>query len=213
MQNSVRRLIIIFLSLLFLLIVRASIWIPFGKNLAEPCYDQKDDQFAKCCHTPLNPCFHWFFWRLSSNRHFATLNLKFLSKPITKETMNNLQNTLKRLGIIIFRKCFAADHQSDILELLMWNSHRTPLWPKIWQFAKHSLTGLLFTVFRWSICAYYVSNILESLLWNSYLTKLRLITWPVWKMLLHASESSFSATPMVLTIRTTLWSTYCEIFT
>ena len=53
---------------------------------------------------------------------------------------------------------------------------------------QNTLTGLLFTVFRWSICAYNVSNILESLLWNVYLTKLRLIRWPVWKILSHASE-------------------------
>ena len=38
---------------------------------------------------------------------------------ISKETMSNLQNTVKRLGVIVFRKRFAADHQSDILELLL----------------------------------------------------------------------------------------------
>ena len=76
-----------------------------------------------------------------------------------------------------------------------------------------TVTGLLFTVFRWSICAYHVSNILESLLWNCYLTKLWLIRWPVWKILSHASESSFSATPIVFIIRTTLWTSYREIVT
>ena len=136
--------------------------------------------------------FHLVFWCLSSKRHFATLTLKFLLNPNTKETMPNLQNTVKLLGIIVLRKCFAADEQSDVLELLMC---------------------LLFTVFRWSICAYHVSNILESLLWNFYLTKLRLIRSPVWKILSHASESSFSATPIVLTIRTTLWNSYREIVT
>ena len=44
LQNSVRRLKIILASLLFLLIIRASIWRPYGKNLADPRYDQKDDQ-------------------------------------------------------------------------------------------------------------------------------------------------------------------------
>ena len=34
-KKSVRRLIIIVLSLFFLLIIRASIWRPYGKNLAE----------------------------------------------------------------------------------------------------------------------------------------------------------------------------------
>ena len=35
-QNTVRRLTIIFLSLFFLLVMRASIWSPYGKNLANP---------------------------------------------------------------------------------------------------------------------------------------------------------------------------------
>ena len=73
------------------------------------------------------------------------------------------------------------------------------------------VTGLLFTVFRQSVCANHVSNILKSLLWNFFLTKLRLIRWPVWKIMSHASESSFSATPIVLTIRTTLWNSHREI--
>ena len=50
--------------------------------------------------------------------------------------MTNLQNTVKRLGIIVFRKYFAADHQGDILELLLWNSQQTPLWPTIWPISK-----------------------------------------------------------------------------
>ena len=58
---------------------------------------------------------------------------------------------------------------------------------------------------------YDVNNILESLLWNFYLTKLGLIRWQNWKILPQASESSFFATPIVLTIRTTLWSSYREI--
>ena len=58
LQNTVSRLIIIVLSLSFLLIIRASSWRPYGKNLADPRYDQKDDQFAKYCHTPLNLRFH-----------------------------------------------------------------------------------------------------------------------------------------------------------
>ena len=35
LQKTVRRLIIIFLSLFFLLIIRTSIWSPYGRNLAE----------------------------------------------------------------------------------------------------------------------------------------------------------------------------------
>ena len=78
---------------------------------------------------------------------------------------------------------------------------------------QNSLTGLLFTVFRWSIFAYHVRNILKSLLWNFYLIKLRLITCLVFKILSHASDSSFTATPIVLTITTRLCSSYREIVT
>ena len=110
LQNTVRRLIIILLSLFFLLIIRASIWSPYDKNLPYPCYDQKGDKFGKYCQTPLSLPFHLVFWCLSSNRHFGTLTLKLLLNAITKEKMTNLQNIVKRLGIIVFRKCFAADH-------------------------------------------------------------------------------------------------------
>ena len=126
LQNTVRHLKIILFSLFFLLIIRASIWRPYDKKLAKPCY----------CQTPLTLRFHLVFWCLSSNRHFGTLTLKFLLNRITKETITNLQNTVKRLGIIVFRKCFAADHQSDILELLLLNSRRTPLWRKRWSICK-----------------------------------------------------------------------------
>ena len=126
LQNTVRHLKIILFSLFFLLIIRASIWRPYDKNLAKPCY----------CQTPLTLRFHLVFWCLSSNRHFGTLTLKFLLNRITKETITNLQTTVKRLGIIVFRKCFAADHQSDILELLLLNSRRTPLWRKRWSICK-----------------------------------------------------------------------------
>ena len=123
LQNTVRQLKIILFSLFCLLIIRASIWRPYDKNLAKPCY----------CQTPLTLRFHLVFWCLSSNRHFGTLTLKFLLNRITKETITNLQNTVKRLGIIVFRKCF---HQSDVLELLLRNSRRTLLCLKIWPICK-----------------------------------------------------------------------------
>ena len=121
-ENTVRHLKIILLSLFFLLVIRASIWSPFGNNLAEPRQDQKYDQFAKYCYTPLNIRIHLVFWWISSQRHFGTLTLKFLLNPITKETMTNLQNTVKRLGNIVFSN----------LQFLISKSRRTPFWPKIW---------------------------------------------------------------------------------
>ena len=159
LRNTVRRLIIILLSLYFLLIISASFWSSYGKILAESHYEANDNQFAKYCHTPRNNRFQQVFLCWSSRRNFWALTVKFPLSPIVAQNMANL---------------------------------------------KHTVTGLLFTVFRYFVCAYHVSNILESLQWNSYLKKLRLIRWLVWKILSHASESSFSATLMVLTIRTTL---------
>ena len=102
-----------------MLFIRASLLSSYGKNIAKPRYDQKKEQFAMYCHTSLNIRIHLVFWWISSKQHFATLTLKFLLNPITKETMTNLQNTVKRRGIIVVRKCFAADHQCDVLELLL----------------------------------------------------------------------------------------------
>ena len=118
-QNTVRRLTIIFLSLFFSLVMRASIWSTYGKNLANPRYDQEDDKFAKYSHTPLNVRFHLVFWCLLSNPHFGRFTLKFLLNPITKEAMTNLQNTITRLEIIVFWKSFAIDHQSHILKFFL----------------------------------------------------------------------------------------------
>ena len=118
-QNPVRRLKIILPSLFFLLIIRASLWSPYGKDVAKPRYDQKDDVIAKYCHKLCNLRIHLVFLCLSSNRYFGTLTLKFLLNPITKQTITNLQNTVKRLGIIVFWKCFVADHYSEILDFLL----------------------------------------------------------------------------------------------
>ena len=60
-QNTVRCLKIILPSLFFLLIIRASIWSPYGKNLADPRYDQKDDIIAKYCHKLRNLRIHLVF--------------------------------------------------------------------------------------------------------------------------------------------------------
>ena len=73
LQNTIRRLKIILLSFFFLLIIRTSIWRPYGKNLADPRFAQKDFQFARYCHTPLNFRIHLAFWCLSLNRQLELL--------------------------------------------------------------------------------------------------------------------------------------------
>ena len=52
--------------------------------------------------------------------------------------MTNLQNTVKRRGIIVLRKCFAADYQCDILHVLLWIRAKTHCGQKYGQFLKHS---------------------------------------------------------------------------
>ena len=115
MENTVRRLKIILLSLFFLLLIRTSIWSPSGNNVEE-------SQFAKYCYTPLNIRIYVVFWWISSQRYFGTFTLKFLLSPITKGTITNLQNTVKRLGMIVFSN----------LQFLISKSGRTPFSPKIW---------------------------------------------------------------------------------
>ena len=104
---------------------------------------------------PLNLRFHLVFWCLLSNRHFGTLTLKFLLNPITKGTVTTIQTIVKRFGIIVFRKCFAADHQSDILELLLWNSRPISIVAQNMANLEDTVTHLLFTVF--ALVYWYVS--------------------------------------------------------
>ena len=150
-QNTVRRLIIILLSLFFLLIIRASIWSPYGKNLSEHCYYQKDDQFAEYCHTPLSLPFHLVFWCLSSNRHFGTLTLKFLLNPVTKESMTNMQNTLTPRNHR-FEEVFCCWSSERHFEILTIKIAPSPILAQNMANLQNIVSCLLFTVLRLSIC-------------------------------------------------------------
>ena len=66
------------------------------------------------------------------------------------------------------------------------------------------VTRLRIIVLCYSYSAYNQNDTLELLSWNCQ-------RWTIYKTLSHAFESSFSATLMVLTIRTTLWNSYREI--
>ena len=105
--------------------------------------------------------------------------------PITKETMTNLQNTVKRLGIIVFSKYFAA----LIIRATFWSSYREicpelHCDPKYGQFAKHSDRPFIHRfplVYLCVSCKQHFGVFTLKCLW--------LIRWPVWKILSHASES------------------------
>ena len=62
LQKIVRRLIIIFLSSFFLVIIRALLLSSHGKNLAKPYYEPKDAQFARNFHTSQSLRFDLVFW-------------------------------------------------------------------------------------------------------------------------------------------------------
>ena len=106
-----------------MLFILASLLSFYSKNVAEPRYDEKDDQFADASHasqshashTPLNLRIHLVFWCFLLNRHFGTLTCL---NPITNQTMTNLQNIVTRLRIIVLSYSYSAYHQNDTLKVL-----------------------------------------------------------------------------------------------
>ena len=92
-----------------------------------------------------------------------------------------------------------------IIRAAFWSSYykiraKPHCFPKYGQFAKHSqrpFIQLFPLVYLCVSCKQHFGVLL--------------IRWPVWKVLPEASEPSVFATPKVLTIITTLWSSYREI--
>ena len=186
-QNTVRRLKIILLSLFFLLIIRASIWNPHGKNLADPRYDQKDDHIAKYCHKPSQSSYSLRFFMSFIKPVFWNSYFKILAESHYQRNDDQFAKYCQTRRNHRFQELFWCWSLAWHFAALTVKFARTPFWPKIWPICKPLSQAFFFSVFRWSIFAYYVPNILESLLWNFYLTKLRLIRWPFWKILSHAS--------------------------
>jgi len=58
-------------------------------------------------------------------------------------------------------------------------------------------------VFSYSHCVYHPSDIFELSRWNFHWTSLPIKRWPIWKILSHASESSFQVRLMLLIITAT----------
>ena len=110
----------------------ATFWSPYREIFVWPNYDSCDGQFKKYCQTLYNPRSLLVLWYLPSEGYFGALTVKLWVNPITAQKMANLQNTLRRLKIIVLSLSYGAYHQRDILELSLWNSRSTPLWPKRW---------------------------------------------------------------------------------
>ena len=166
------------------------------------------------CQTPLNLRIHLLFWCLSSNRHFGTLTLKLLLSPVTKESMTNMQNTTNAS-----ESSFWGSVLLLIIRATFWNSYykncaEPHSGPKYGQFAKHCLLPFIHRSPLVYLCVtckqlfvvlsvkYLLNQItihkMASL--ENIVTRFRII------VLCYSSA-------LVLSIRTTLWSTYREIAT
>ena len=119
LKKTVKRLIIIVLSLFFLLIIRASIWRPYGKNLDESLIPVTTKKMTNLQSTVtrffvFTELFGAFYQTDILNSYF-----KILVESHYEGNDDQFSNTVKRRGIIVFRKYSAADYQCDILELLL----------------------------------------------------------------------------------------------
>ena len=72
----------------------------------------------KFSHTPLNHRFYSFIQWLSSERHFRALSVKFSLNRITAQKVTTLQNTVRRLIIIVPSFSYDAYNQSVTFKLL-----------------------------------------------------------------------------------------------
>ena len=112
------------------------LWSSYCEIRAEPYCGQKYGQFAKQCHRPFIHRFPLVYLCVACKQHFGVLTVKFLLNLITTHKMESLENVVTRLRIIVLCYSYNAYHQNDTLELLPWNCHLTPLWPKRWPICK-----------------------------------------------------------------------------
>ena len=84
---------------------------------------------------PLNHRFHLVILFLSSKRHFGAVNVKFSLNCISSQKMTKLQNTVRRLIIIVFSLSYDAYNQSVTFKILR-NSRLTLLLPNRWPVCK-----------------------------------------------------------------------------
>ena len=68
--------------------------------------------------------------------------MKFVPNAIVAQNMANLQNTVRRLKIMLLSLSYDADHQSDILSSYSKNVAKPRYEPKDEQFVKHFYTSL-----------------------------------------------------------------------
>ena len=116
-----------FSVVIIVLIVREIFWSSYREILTYPHHKPKYGQFAKCRRTPPNHSIQLISRCLPPERNFRTLIVKFWLNRITTQKMANLRNPVNRRQIIVFSSSYFSYNQRDVLELLLWNSHLTPL--------------------------------------------------------------------------------------
>ena len=77
----------------------AALTLRFSLNLIAV---QKNGQFIKHLHTPLNHRFQLDLWCLPSERHFKTLTVKLSLNAITTQKIADFQNSVTCHRIIVF---------------------------------------------------------------------------------------------------------------
>ena len=102
LENIATRLRIIVLCYLYSAYHQNDTWSSYRVIVTKPHYDAKDGRFEEFCHTSLNYRFHLVILHFSLKRPFGAVSVKFSLNRITAQTMTNLQNTVKRLLMIVF---------------------------------------------------------------------------------------------------------------
>ena len=137
-QNTVRCLKIILPSLFFLLIIRASIWSPYGKNLVDPPYDQKDDVIAKYCHKLRNLRIHLVFFMPFIKPIFWNSHFKILVESHYKGNDDQFAKKLSNAS----ESSFSGSILLLIIRATFWSCYceirnKPHCGPKYGQFPKH----------------------------------------------------------------------------
>ena len=149
--------------------------------------------------------FHLVFWCLSSKRHFATLTLKFLLNPNTKETMPNFStprnhrfkevfccwSSERRFGALnvsfihrfslVYLCVSCKQHFGVVIVKFLLNQITTHKIASL----ENIVTRLRIIVLCYSYSAYHQNHTLELLPRNCHLTPLWRKRWPIFKILSH----------------------------
>ena len=170
-----------------------------------PHYDPKVGPFGRYWETPRN---HRFQLVLYGAYHQSDiLEISWENSHLT--SIGSKRWPICQMLLQAFESSFSGRLMDDILDLLRWNPHLTPLRPKIrliWKISSGVSKSSLSASSTYG--TYHQSDNLQPLLWNIRLTPLRPKIWPNCNKLSHASEWTFLVGFIVLMVRAIFWSPY-----